>query len=67
MAHDSAAVIAAVVLLRHGLSDDAVLRYIARRPVNERESAAALAVAHYLVDGSSLVDARASRSSAPPG
>ena len=50
MAHDSAAVITAVILLQHGLSDDAVLRYIARRPVNERESAYALATAHHLLD-----------------
>jgi hypothetical protein len=52
MAHDSAAVIAAVILLQHGMEDDVVLRYITRRTVSERESAAALAVAHLLVDRS---------------
>jgi hypothetical protein len=52
MARDSTAVITAFILLQHGLGDDAVLRYIARRGVNERQSAAALTVAHYLVERS---------------
>jgi len=54
VAHDSTAVITAVILLQHGLSDDAVLRYIARRPVNERDSADALATAHHLLYRSNL-------------
>jgi len=54
MARDSTAVITAVILLQHGMTDEAVLRYIARRPVNERESAAALAAAHDLLDRTSV-------------
>jgi hypothetical protein len=54
MAQDSTAVVTAFILLQHGMTDDAVLRYIARRPVNQRESAAALAAAHHLLDRSSI-------------
>jgi hypothetical protein len=52
MAHDSAAVIAAAILLQHGLADDVVVRYVARRPLTERESAAVLTAAHQLLDRS---------------
>jgi len=52
MAHDSTAVIAAAILLQHGLADDVVVRYVARRPLNERESAAVLTAAHELLDKS---------------
>jgi hypothetical protein len=50
MRRDAAPVVAAKVLLRHGLDDDAIVSYIARSwPLDERECRSALEAAHILL------------------
>jgi hypothetical protein len=49
MVSDSAPIIAAQVLMRHGLADDVIAGYVARTwPLDERQCDAAVATARYL-------------------
>ena len=50
MRREAAPVAAAEILLRHGLSDDAVVRYLARSwPLDDNDCQSALNAAHILL------------------